>query len=122
VRTDPAYSGFKRRDYPRAEEIETIEVRTEQLDDCLPVGYVPHLIKIDVEGAEQQVLEGAVGTIRLHKPIVIFEHGRGSAEYYGGREVEDRSGRFRKARGSLLRPVGEPLHQFRGPHRAAPPA
>lgn len=79
----PCVQRFQAEGYPRAEEIATIEVRTEQLDDCLPVGYVPHLIKIDVEGPEQQVLEGAVGTIRLHKPIVIFEHGRGSAEYYG---------------------------------------
>jgi FkbM family methyltransferase len=83
VRTDAAYSGFKEREYPRAERLEKIEVRTEQLDGALPAGYVPHLIKIDVEGAEQQVLEGAIGTIRSHRPIVIFEHGRGSAEYYG---------------------------------------
>jgi FkbM family methyltransferase len=83
VRTDEAYSGFKEREYPRAERLEKIEVRTEELDAALPAGYVPDLIKIDVEGAEQQVLEGAMRTIRSYKPIVIFEHGRGSAEYYG---------------------------------------
>jgi FkbM family methyltransferase len=83
VKTDPAYSGFRQRDYPRAEVIETMEVRTERLDDALPAGYVPHLIKIDVEGAERQVLEGAIEIITAHKPIVIFEHGGGSAEYYG---------------------------------------
>jgi FkbM family methyltransferase len=83
VKTDPAYSGFRKRTYPRAEELETIEVRTERLDGSLPPGSVPHLIKIDVEGAEREVLEGAIETIVAHRPVVIFEHGRGAAEYYG---------------------------------------
>ncbi len=36
-----------------------------------------------MEGAEQQVLQGALGTLTRHRPIVIFEHGSGSAEAYG---------------------------------------
>lgn len=83
VKTDPAYSGFRERAYPRAEALETIEVRTERLDDVLPSGFVPHLIKIDVEGAEREVLAGAIDTIRTHRPIVVFEHGMGASEYYG---------------------------------------
>ncbi len=31
------------------------------------------LLKIDVEGAEQQVLEGAKNIIALHRPVVLFE-------------------------------------------------
>jgi FkbM family methyltransferase len=88
VRTNPAYSGFRERDYPGRERIETIEVRTEVLDSSLPPDYIPQLIKIDVEGAEQQVLEGSIKTIAAHKPVVVFEHGRGSAEYYGTRPVD----------------------------------
>jgi hypothetical protein len=41
------------------------------------------LIKIDVEGAEREVLEGAIRTITKHRPIVIFEHGRGASARYG---------------------------------------
>ena len=44
---------------------------------------MPALIKIDVEGAELQVLEGAKRTITQHKPTVIFEHGASTAAYYG---------------------------------------
>ena len=35
-------------------------------------------MKIDVEGAELQVLEGAVGTLREARPVVAFEHGLGT--------------------------------------------
>ena len=63
-------------------KFEKLIVRTEMLDRCLPDGYVPALIKIDVEGAERQVFEGAMGTISKHKPIIIFEHGKGGAAYY----------------------------------------
>ena len=44
---------------------------------------MPALIKIDVEGAEEAALRGAMGTLRHHRPIVLFEHGRGSADVYG---------------------------------------
>jgi FkbM family methyltransferase len=83
VKSNPGYSGFKQRTYPGKEELELVLVRVEPLDTSLPEGYVPSLIKIDVEGGEQQVIEGAIRTITAHKPIVIFEHGRGAAEHYG---------------------------------------
>lgn len=83
VRSRPAYSGFRRRTYPGAETTETIHVKTETLDASLPEDYVPSLIKIDVEGAEQQVIEGAMGIIARHKPVVVFEHGKGGADHYG---------------------------------------
>lgn len=82
VRTRPGYSGFRERPYPAAEETETITVPVEPLDGSLPDGYVPALIKIDVEGAEQQVLEGALKTISTHQPTVVFEHGS-AAQAYG---------------------------------------
>ena len=84
VKDSPWFSGFRRRDYPASvRRLETIVVRTERLDDHLPEGYVPHFIKIDVEGAEKLVFEGAINTIARHRPIIAFEHGRGSSEYYG---------------------------------------
>jgi FkbM family methyltransferase len=83
VRNLPGYSGFRERHYPEAPDIEPIRVRVERLDDSLPDGYVPKLVKIDVEGAELEVLEGARETIKRHRPLVIFEHGRGAADRYG---------------------------------------
>jgi FkbM family methyltransferase len=83
VKNLPAYSGFRRRKYPSQPTIETITVQTERLDDRLPSDYVPALIKIDVEGAEQLVIEGAMETLTRHRPIVLFEHGTGASDFYG---------------------------------------
>jgi FkbM family methyltransferase len=84
VRDRPWVSGFRRSHHSaRADTVETIPVRTERLDDHLPEGYVPHLIKVDVEGAEERVFRGALRTIAQHRPIVVFQHGKGSPEYYG---------------------------------------
>jgi FkbM family methyltransferase len=79
------WSGLRFRPLPTGEEadVENIEVRLEMLDDVLDPDCDPAVIKIDVEGAEQQVFEGALTTLRRHRPIVIFEHGSGSAEIYG---------------------------------------
>ena len=46
-----------------------------------PHGYVPALIKIDVEGADLQVLQGAQRTLAAHRPSSP-EHGLGSADHY----------------------------------------
>jgi FkbM family methyltransferase len=82
VKNLPSFSGLRQTRYSQVPEIETIIVRTERLDDHLPEGYAPSLIKIDVEGAERLVLEGAIRTLTTHRPIVVFEHGKGGAEYY----------------------------------------
>jgi FkbM family methyltransferase len=65
------------------EHAETIRVRVANLDSSLPPGYVPHLLKVDVEGAEHLVLEGARGILRVHRPVVVFEHQRTTAPHYG---------------------------------------
>lgn len=84
VISNPAYSGLKKRDYDRANEKDTtIEVRTELLDNVIPSDRPIDLIKIDVEGAELLVLEGAVNMIKKNKPIIIFEHGLGASNHYG---------------------------------------
>ena len=83
VKNEPAYSGFRERSLSERRQVEKLTVRTETLDRNLPVGYIPALIKVDVEGAERQVFEGAIETISKYKPIIIFEHGKGGAIYYG---------------------------------------
>ena len=82
VKNIPARSGFRERVFTEKKQIEMLTVRTETLDHNLPAGYVPALIKIDVEGAERQVIEGALETISRYKPIIIFEHGKGGAPHY----------------------------------------
>jgi FkbM family methyltransferase len=83
----PALSGLRQReDLPaHAAEVERITVTLEKLDDALPQGYVPSLIKIDVEGAELLVMRGAAETLARHRPFVIFEHGIGGADLYGSK-------------------------------------
>jgi FkbM family methyltransferase len=88
VTTNPAYSGFKQREYPSDNEtVEQILVKTETLDSIIQpmnLGKVK-FIKIDVEGAELQVLTGSIETLSRDRPIVVFEHGLGAADYYNTR-------------------------------------
>jgi len=81
VKNLPTHSGLRERSYPVRPRVEKITVRTETLDSNLPAGYVPAFIKMDVEGAERLVIEGAIETISKHKPIVVFEYGE-AADYY----------------------------------------
>jgi FkbM family methyltransferase len=80
-----AYSGLMQRDDIGAlsRDVRQIQVRTARLDDVLPEDYAPTLVKIDVEGAELQVLLGAIQTLERHRPTVLFEHGVGGADLYG---------------------------------------
>jgi FkbM family methyltransferase len=69
--------------------VDTVEVTLRPLDDSLPKGVqrIDH-IKIDVEGHEDKVLDGAEETIRTHRPTIYLEvHGN-------GRRVRDRLERF----------------------------
>lgn len=79
----PGYSGFKRQAEVGKEPTETIVVELQTIDTTLPEGYVPTLIKIDVEGSERLVIEGGLTTIATHQPIVVFEYGKSGMEHYG---------------------------------------
>jgi FkbM family methyltransferase len=89
VKNAPAYSGLKKRTYDIPDpEIEKIDVELRRLDDVIPEDQKIDLIKIDVEGAELQVLKGGIETIRRNRPIIIFEFGLGASDHYGA-EPED---------------------------------
>jgi len=52
-----------------------IEVETVRIDDLMARGELlpPNVIKIDVEGAEIKVLNGAYNTIRTYRPFIFME-------------------------------------------------
>lgn len=54
-----------------------LDVRTVALDDyCEQQALRPTLLKVDVEGAEAQVLRGAETVLRRHRPVVLLStHG-----------------------------------------------
>jgi hypothetical protein len=83
VVSNPSYSGLKKRDYPKSEEIKEIKVQVRKLDDILSRAKKIDLIKIDVEGAEYDVLQGATNILKEDKPVLIFEFGLGASNHYG---------------------------------------
>ena len=81
---NPAFSGLRRRLYPSDDDRVTIlEVEMRTLDSVIPSGVSIDLIKLDVEGAEWDVLRGSSQTIERAHPTIVFEFGTGSSEYYG---------------------------------------
>lgn len=51
----------------------TITVQCYSIDGLLAQGYaVPTIIKIDVEGAELDVLKGAINTLTMYKPNILL--------------------------------------------------
>ena len=64
------------------------------------------LIKIDVEGAEYQVMLGALNTIETHKPLVFIEHGPMDEKYT---EIEESKKLF-----SLINDIGYEIYTIDG--------
>nr|WP_294894327.1 FkbM family methyltransferase [uncultured Pedobacter sp.] len=84
VKNAPAYSGIKIRKYDiENPDIEKINVTKERLDAVVPENQKIDLIKIDVEGGEFAVLKGAIHLLKNHKPIILFEFGKGASDFYG---------------------------------------
>ncbi len=84
VITNAAYSGLLKRPYDKPEKDESIIVETNTLDNVLHGNSMPiGIIKVDVEGAELLVLQGAKNIIKEHKPILLLEFGKKAASIYG---------------------------------------
>lgn len=84
VTSNPGYSGIRKRRYDRPDEKDTsIEVNIRTLDSYMDDLPGISMIKIDVEGAEYLVLEGAKKLITRDKPLIVFEHGEGGTDAYG---------------------------------------
>lgn len=82
---DSGYSGFKRRDLAEIGNhfVRTV-VETTTIDSIREkLGSPISVIKIDTEGAEFGVLQGADSCIANDRPVVIFECANNAASYYG---------------------------------------
>ena len=84
VVSNPGYSGLELRTLDREDEtVVPITVEVLRLDDVIPESEHIDLIKIDVEGGELGVLEGARQLLARCQPIILFEHGKQAARHYG---------------------------------------
>jgi len=74
VRNAPAYSGLRKRKYEiKNPDIEVIDVELRPLDSLVPADRKIDLIKIDVEGAELEVLQSLETIIKIATPFILME-------------------------------------------------
>jgi FkbM family methyltransferase len=73
----------------KSAESESYPVEIKVLDDLLDENTIPKLIKIDVEGFELPVLQGAEKTIRKHQPILVVEYSPNRANHHKEFELFD---------------------------------
>jgi len=86
----PGFSGYHRREYPSpTAAVRQLTVKAERLDDVLPADLPVAFIKVDVEGAELEVLQGALRTLARCRPVVVFELGGGGAYGVEPSDVHD---------------------------------
>jgi hypothetical protein len=82
VKEWPGWSGLRRQPYPTAAQPQTIPIKVRRLDSEIPETERIAFIKIDVEGAELEVLRGAHGILSRDRPAVYFECARIHHEQY----------------------------------------
>ena len=83
VVSNPTYSGLQQRQYKGEENIDEIQVQVKQLDEVISHDIPITLLKIDVEGGEHDVIQGATEILKKWHPYIIFEHGEGGSDKYG---------------------------------------
>lgn len=81
----PEESGLRERVYnnPGSVTPRRIEVTAQTLDHYADTLHGLRFVKIDVEGAEMNVLQGAVGVLERYRPVVSVEYGRPAYGAYG---------------------------------------
>lgn len=78
----PALSGFNKHVTEGDYITETLTVKVDKLDNIIDPSIHIDLIKIDVEGAEMEVLKGAERILKNSRPIILFEFGAGGIGAY----------------------------------------
>jgi FkbM family methyltransferase len=71
---DPANSSlFRRTERETNKKVARISVPVKRLDDCIPENIAIGFMKIDVEGGELALLNGASRILKHDKPVVVVE-------------------------------------------------
>lgn len=78
----PWFSGILERAYDSPTRVEHISVDSRELDKLIDLNTPISYIKIDTEGAEWNVIQGAVELIKRWRPHVSFEFGENSYKNY----------------------------------------
>lgn len=95
-----------------------IKVKNMRLDDFIEgTGIKPNLIKIDVEGAEYEVLKGAENVLKKYMPILLVEIHTFALESFGASNDElikflQKFGYEQKILGNTLGKQGEYYHSI----------
>jgi FkbM family methyltransferase len=77
VAEDPAYSGLRRRVYPRPDmRLTRRVVPVETLDRACASSHRLRFIKLDLEGGEFDAILGGAQVIAKHRPALAFEYDR----------------------------------------------
>lgn len=82
VENRDAWSGLQKQRYPDGAVPTEITVELKRLDDVIGSERAVDFVKIDVEGAEYEVLKGARETLLRCKPVLLFEHAKLHNENY----------------------------------------
>src|SRR5438045_7408678 len=93
VENNPGYSGIEARRYDFDPQVKRIPLRTVTIDSLLSKYNLRFRVmarrpwrfcKLDLEGGELRALQGAQTSLKLYRPLVVFENGQdSSAHYYG---------------------------------------
>ncbi len=76
------YSGLRERNYDWPTRLERIPIQVRRLDDLFLDLPSLRFIKMDVEGGEYHVLQGALGCLHKFRPVVGFEFGGCAVKNY----------------------------------------
>jgi FkbM family methyltransferase len=96
-------------DFPSAEIGESIQVKVERLDDVVRASVLaraPYLLKLDVQGFELEVLQGATG-ILPDVAVILCEVN--AEDFYAGQAGFEQIYLFMREHGFKLVDIGEPI-------------
>ena len=79
----PGLSGLSKRPGVVTGPFTEFEVRLLPLDEiCRTTARPIRFMKVDIEGGEFHALRGAQQTLREDRPVIVFEYGAGSAQFF----------------------------------------
>ena len=96
-------------DFPAVETEDTVEVAVERIDQIVlnsPLGRAPYLLKVDVQGFELEVLQGATGILHDVKVVLLEVN---AVAFYEGQAGFDEIWKFMREHHFRLIDIGEPI-------------